>query len=75
MPSASTLVNTTGMCLFSSSSIIWRTPLRMPFRDSIEVARWPGTRIRSSVPLAIMVLAASLFRAPSPSEYNNLKGP
>eukprot|EP00959_Pyramimonas_sp_CCMP1952_P431383 9034656-Pyramimonas_sp.AAC.1 len=36
---------------------MWRTPLRIPFRDSIEVACWPGARMRSSVPLlAIMAL-------------------
>eukprot|EP00959_Pyramimonas_sp_CCMP1952_P215968 4517206-Pyramimonas_sp.AAC.1 len=51
MPSASTLVNTMGMlCLFSSSSIMWRVPLRLPLRDSIEAACWPGARIRSVVP-------------------------
>eukprot|EP00959_Pyramimonas_sp_CCMP1952_P062434 1305468-Pyramimonas_sp.AAC.1 len=77
MPPANTLVNTTGMlCRFSSSSIMRRVALRMPLRDSIEVARWPGARIRSVVPLfAIVALAVSLLRAPSPSGYKTLKGP
>eukprot|EP00959_Pyramimonas_sp_CCMP1952_P230368 4816268-Pyramimonas_sp.AAC.1 len=77
MPSASTLVNTMGMlCLFSSSSIMWRVLLRMPLRGSIEVARWPGARIRSVAPsFAIVAMAVSLLRAPSPSENNILKGP
>eukprot|EP00959_Pyramimonas_sp_CCMP1952_P323608 6772487-Pyramimonas_sp.AAC.1 len=47
----------------------------MPLRDSIEIARWPGARIRSVAALsAIMALAVSLSRTPYPSEYKDFDG-